>query len=579
MLGILLGESEDQVPSVDLTSIATELLEALKDFVGMRTASSQRDTRHRSNRQFLPSSFHKSQALMLNRLVAGATGTLVLVLLSLTAVAQTPEPYRPGNCRALKSLTTETRAIHTAERVPTSGRTPAHCRVTGQILPEVGFEVRLPDNWNGRFLMLGNGGFAGAIQAVIEGGFAPHLREGFAVAATDTGHDADRQPRASFGVDRQKIIDFAYRAVHVTTQAAKDLIADYYGSDPEVSYFRGGSTGGRQGLMAAQRFPADFDGILVAFPVLDQTNLHLASIHLMQAMEQAPIHMNQLETLAERVYARCDGIDGVEDGLISEPTRCDFDPAEDLPRCTDGIARPGCFTDGQVGTLQVLYGAVKSHGETIMPGMPVGASAQGRVVGPFAPYIGSGWNPYLVKQNGRPNRLRLSASFLRYMAFEAPRPEYDWRDFDIDTYFQRIQWICTVLDATDPDLTAFRDRGGKLLMYHGWADSGPNPRMSTRYHEAVRDTMGASTPDFFRLFMIPGMFHGGGGIGNPKVEAFAALRAWVETNTPPDRLTISYHEDGEVARTRPACPHPHVARPTGRGPTNEAAHFECVDPR
>jgi feruloyl esterase len=515
---------------------------------------------------------------MLNRLIGSATGTLLLILLPLTAVAQTPAPYRPGDCQALQALTSDTRAINTAEHVPASDETRAHCRVTGQILPEVGFEVRLPDNWNGRFLMLGNGGFAGAIQAAIQGGFAPHLRQGFAVAATDTGHDADHQPLASFGVDRQKIIDFAYRAVHVTAVAAKDLIAAYYGSGPELSYFRGGSTGGRQGLMAAQRFPGDYDGILVAFPVLDQTNHHLASIGIMQAMEQAPIHMNQLETLAEHVYARCDGVDGVEDGLIAEPLRCDFDSAEDLPRCDGRVARPTCFTEGQIGTLQVIYGDVESNGNTIMPGLPVGASAQGRVVGPFPPYVGSGWTPYLVNQNGRPNRLRGSASFLQYMAFDEPRPNYDWRDFDIHTDPERIQWIRSVLDATDPDLSSFRNQGGRLLMYFGWADSGPNPRMGTNYYEAVRDTMGASTTDFFRLFMIPGMFHGGG-IGNPSVEAFDALRAWVETDTPPDRLTISYHDDGTVVRTRPACLYPQVARPTDSGPTTEAANFECLDPQ
>jgi feruloyl esterase len=211
--------------------------------------------------------------------------------------------------------------------------------------------------------------------------------------------------------------------------------------------------------------------------------------------------------------------------------------------------------------------------------MPVGASAQGRVVGPFAPYVGSGWNPYLVNQSGLPFRLQGSASFLRYMAFDAPRPDYDWRDFDIHTDPQRIHWIRSVLDATDPDLTAFRDRGGKLLMYFGWADSGPNPRMGTRYYDAVLDSLGASTTDFFRLFMIPGMFHGSGGVGNPSIEAFAALRTWVETDTPPDRLTISYHADGEVVRTRPACPYPQVARPTGSGSTDVAAGFACVDPR
>jgi feruloyl esterase len=330
--------------------------------------------------------------------------------------------------------------------------------------------------------------------------------------------------------------------------------------------------------MAAQRFPADFDGILVVAPLLDQTNHHIASIRRMQAMEKAPIHINQLPTLAEHVYARCDEIDGVEDGLIAEPLRCDFDPAENLSRCNDGVARPGCFTEGQIGTLDVIYSDVKSRGEIIMPGLPVGASAQGRIVGPFPPYMGSGWNPYLVNQGAMPFRLRGSASFLQHIAFDTPRPNYDWRDFDIHADPQRIQWIRSVLDATDPNLSAFRDRGGKLLMYHGWADSGPNPRMSIRYYKAVRDTLGASTPDFFRLFMIPGMFHGGG-IGNPSVDDLDALRAWVETGTPPDRLTISYHEDGTVVRTRPACPYPQVARPNGRGPIDVAAHFECVDPR
>jgi feruloyl esterase len=515
--------------------------------------------------------------------MVSAAGTLLLVLLPLTAVAQPGEPYRPGDCQALRALTTDTRAIHTAEHIPASDEARAHCRVTGQILPEVGFEVRLPDDWNGRFLMYGNGGFAGAIQSYFGPGvarsFTAGVNEGFAVAGTDTGHDRDREPWAQFGTDRQKVVDFAYRAVHVTTVAAKNLIATYYGTDPERSYFSGCSTGGRQGLMAAQRFPDDYNGILVGAPVLEQSMHHVSSVWILQALQRASIHIIQLDVLAERVYATCDGVDGVEDGLIAEPTRCTFDPAADLPRCSDGIARPDCFTDQQVRTLETIYGDVTSNGETIFPGLPLGTSGQGRIVGPFPSYEGSGWTPHLLNQDGPSFRRRGTASFLRYLAFGAPNPDYDWRDFNIDEDLRRMAWIRSLLDATDPDLSAFRERGGKLLMYFGWADSGPNPLMGTRYYEDVVDTMGPSTTDFVRLFMIPGMFHCQGGVGNPQFERFAPLRSWVEKGTPPEHIEVSYHADGAVVRTRPACPYPQVARPTGSGSTDAAAGFACVDPR
>lgn len=451
----------------------------------------------------------------------------------------------------------------------------AHCLVTGRILPDVGFEIRLPDDWNGRFLMNGNGGFAGEIQADPR----PGLAQGLAVAATDTGHDADREPAASFATDRQKLVDFAYRAVHVTAETAKEIITAYYGSAPEVSYFSGCSTGGRQGLMEAQRFPGDFDGILVGAPVLDETLIHVWEVWLNRAMERNPVRMDQLELLAERVAAACDGADGLEDGLVSDPEACAFDPATDLPVCDSDVSSPDCFTAGQIDTLEQIYGEVVSGGEAIFPALPVGTEQYGLDSSPLRGGELSGWVPWIINQNGRPASLYFAENFLRYMAFAAPDPDYDWREFDLDEDLERLDRIREILDATDPDLEEFREGGGKILMYFGWADAGLNPRMGTGYYENVLARSGPATTDFFRLFMIPGMFHCGGGVGNPEFDAFSLLRAWVEEGTAPERMEISYHEGGEVVRTRPACPYPTVARYSGSGDAAAAASFECVERR
>lgn len=526
------------------------------------------------------------------RLAGLLAGLLVFTMLAPGAIASPASPLQssgtaPGgqkgpdsdarSCEALRGLAGGLVSVSTVEWVAAGEEGAAHCRVTGRILPEIGFEVRLPDDWNGRFLMYGNGGFAGRIQT----DFQPALGRGFAVAATDTGHDADREPDASFGVDRQKVIDFAYRAVHVTAQSAKEIVTDYFGNAPEFSYFVGCSTGGRQGLMEAQRFPGDFDGILVGAPVLDETGIHVWEVWLNRAMDRHPVRIDQLELLAARVEAVCDGADGLEDGLISDPEACAFDPATDLPLCDGKVSRSDCFTEGQIETLEQIYGDVTSDGESIFPGLPVGVEQPGLTqLNPQGEgFLASGWIPWIVNQNRRPASLYFADSFLRYMAFDPPDPDYDWREFDFDRDLERMSWIRSVLDATDPDLGEFHDRGGRILMYFGWADGGLNPRMATAYYDDVLATTGASTPEFFRLFMIPGMFHCGGGVGDPGFEAFAPLRAWVEEGTAPERIEVSYHEDGEVVRTRPACPYPQAARYLGSGGIDQAASFECVEPQ
>jgi len=477
-------------------------------------------------------------------------------------------------CAELRGLTGYEFSIATAALVPASATAPEYCRVTGQILPEVRFEVSLPSAWNGRFYMTGNGGYAGepldSPQRARQRETA--VRRGLAFAITDTGHDAAAEPLATFAVHSQKLLDYAFRSLHVTAITAKRVIEAYYGTAPKRSYFEGCSTGGRQALILAQRFPEDFDGIIAGAPVLNFTGTMVNYAACLQAMEANPIPYGKLSGLAERIYQRCDGADGLADGLIEDPRRCDFQPARDLPRCPEGSDGPDCFTQGQISTLERLYGDLYSQGRRIFPGWPVGAEiagADGR----------SGWDNWIVRRDGgRPIWALFAETFFRYMAFPQKDPDYSLAKFDLEKDPARLEWIHSVLDATDTDLGRFRDRGGKLLMYFGWADPALNPRMGVEYYESVRERMGASTPEFFRLFMIPGMFHCGGGVGTSTFDLLGPLVEWVEKGVAPDRILASRVAQGKTVRTRPLCPYPQVARYNGSGSIDEAANFTCRMP-
>jgi len=454
------------------------------------------------------------------------------------------EPRR--GCAELRGLTGYEFSIATAALVPASATAPEYCRVTGQILPEVRFEVSLPSAWNGRFYMTGNGGYAGepldSPQRARQRDTA--VRRGLAFAITDTGHDAAAEPLATFAVHSQKLLDYAFRSLHVTAVTAKRVMEAYYGAAPTRSYFEGCSTGGRQALILAQRFPEDFDGIIAGAPVLNFTGTMVNYAACLQAMEANPIPYGKLAALASRIYQRCDGVDGLADGLIEDPRRCDFQPARDLPRCAEGSDAPDCFTQGQISTLERIYGDLYSQGRRIFPGWPVGAEIAG-------PDGRSGWDNWIVRRDGgRPIWALFAETFFRYMAFPQKDPDYSLAKFDLEKDPARLEWIHSVLDATDTDLARFRDRGGKLLMYFGWADPALNPRMGVEYYESVRERMGASTPEFFRLFMIPGMFHCGGGVGTSTFDLLGPLVEWVEKGVAPDRILASRVAQGKTVRTR-----------------------------
>jgi len=472
-------------------------------------------------------------------------------------------------CGSLIALTGYEFSVSTAAIVAASADAPEHCRITGLIAPEIRFEVALPSAWNGRLYMFGNGGYAG--ESLEAAGRVASVRRGlargFAVAQMNTGHDAAAEPLGSFAANSQKFLDYAYRGLHVTVLTAKKLLQTYYDGALRRSYFDGCSTGGRQGLIAAQRFPADFDGIVNGAPVLNFSGTMIDYAFNQRALKAAPITADKLKILAEAVAAKCDAADGLSDGLIDDPRACAFKPSADLPKCAGDGDGPSCFTSAQIATLDTIYGGVKRGGSEFFPGWPVGAE--------------SAWTPWFVGgaqgQAQGPVQVAFGETFFKYMAFGRPNTSYDWLTFNVDADLDKIQWARSVLDATDPDLSRFKARGGKIVSYYGWADPALNPLMGVGYYESVRQKT-APAGDFYRLFMVPGMAHCSGGIGASTFDAFTPLVEWVEKGTAPASIVGTRIVDGKVVRTRPLCPYPQVATYKGSGSIDEASSFTCGAP-
>ncbi len=495
-------------------------------------------------------------------------------------LAPLPATAKPAmTCRDLRTLTGLDLSVISARMIAASAEAGEHCRVSLMAMPRINMEVNLPTAWNGRLYMFGNGGWAGETfeGAGRAANRARGLKAGFVTAATDTGHSAETEPGASFGLNRQELLDFGFRSLHVTAETAKLLARTYYGAAPRKSYYEGCSQGGRQGLTLAQRFPDDFDGIVAGSPALYQTGTHLARAYWMRGLEENSFPASKLGLLAERVYQACDAKDGLKDGLIDDPRRCDFVPSRDLPRCAEGSDGAGCFTPRDVAALERIYGDVISRGQRFFPGWPVGAEVAG-------PNGQSGWlGQEIDGPNGPGAWTQYGGNFLRYLVPATRNPNETsyaalFRRMDLVNDPPNVDELHQIIDANDPDLAAFRRRGGKLLMYYGWADPQLNPKMGVEYYEQVLGTMGPSTPDFFRLFMAPGMFHCGGGVGPNVFDAATPVVRWVEDGHAPARIEAAREVGGKVVRTRPLCPYPQVARYQGSGSIDAAASFTCVNP-
>jgi hypothetical protein len=464
--------------------------------------------------------------------------------------------------------------IEGATLVPATEKAPEHCDVRGTIWPEDKFAIDLPAAWNNRFYMVGNGGTAGVISF---GAMDAGLRKGYATASTDTGHDATKEALATFarsGSDNpnaeRKRIDFGYLAIHETAVVAKKIVKAYYGEAPRYSYWVGCSTGGRQGLSEAQRYPEDFDGLVIGAPSLNGPGTNMRRIwNAVVQGSDGEIAVAKLPLLAEAVYKKCDRVDGLEDGLIDDPRACMFDPTRDLPKCPANQDGPRCFTSAQTQALKKIYGGVRnSAGKLLFPGQPLGAeiSVNGK----------SGWEQDIAG----PSKVSLprAESYMQFMYLDpAPGPTWSYKSYNFDTDPPRMAKAAAIINAANADLRPLKKRGGKIIHYHGWADPMVTALMSVDYYESVIEKIGVSeTKDFYRMFMIPGMFHCSGGVGCGTVDWLTPIVDWVEKGVAPEKLVGARVENGETKRTRPLCPYPQVARYKGTGSIDDAGSFACV---
>jgi len=500
-----------------------------------------------------------------------------------SSVAFTETPYAAQNiCSDFVSRTVDAYSVLSAQVQSGGEGVPDHCRITGMIPPEILFEVNLPLAWNGRFYMYGNGGFAGQSPASKAPERNQALRHGFATAYTNTGHDAQRDPGASFAYQNvQKVIDYSFRAVHLTAVHAKQLISEFYKREPSYSYWDGCSKGGRQGMMSAQRFPEDFDGIVAGAPAFDFTGTMLMYYWVTRVMDGFSFSPEKVDFLAQQVYAKCDAIDGLEDGLITDPRRCDFDPAKHLPVCAGPGDGSNCFTQDEISRLSDIYKGPQRNGESIYPGAPPGAETRGLVIGPDGEeHSVSGWLPWIVSTSGPTFQEIMVSSYLKYLAFERDNPDYAWRDYSIDPLPEGLDPATPrLLDVKSTDMSRFRARGGKMVTYFGWADTAINPMPIVTYYESLQPAMNQDPHDFYRLFMVPGMFHCRGGAGADQMDVMTTVIEWVETGKAPDSILGQHVVGGEVEFSRPQCPYPQVARYIGAGELKASTSFECGLPQ
>ncbi len=458
----------------------------------------------------------------------------------------------------------------------------AFCRVSITLKPspdsDIHVEVWMPaSGWNGKFQGVGNGGFAGTISFAE---LAYDVSHGYAAAATDTGHRGTATD-ASWALNHpEKITDLGYRAIHETAETAKSVIKTFYGQGPKRSYFNSCSTGGRQALMEAQRFPDDYDGIVAGAPANYWTHGLVACIANTQALAEAaafipPAKLRAIQTAALNA---CDANDGVKDGVIENPAQCNFNPSVLL---CNGAESDSCLTEPQIAALKKIYAGTKdSKGKSIMPGFSPGGEAE---PGGWSSWItGAALDQSLEHAYG--------TNFFRFMVFDDPN--WDYKNASVE-HIAKVSddKLALTFNSMNPDLSKFRARGGKLIMYHGWADAAIPPMNSVNYYSSVQKKMGAkNSAEFIRLYMVPGMQHCAGGSGpdyfgqnsvprNDR-DIDAAVERWVEQGTAPDRIIASKLKnranpaDG-VSRTRPLCAWPKTAHYKGSGSTDEAENFEC----
>jgi len=465
-----------------------------------------------------------------------------------------------------------------------------HCKVAGVIGTETNFELLLPDMWNGKFVMGGGGGFVGqVINSALP--YAP-LQAGYATVGTDTGHSGHPVTADWAYNNLERLVSFGHQAVHRTAVTAKALIKAYYQQDIARSYFTGCSRGGGQALMEAQRFPEDFDGIVAGAPAYNWTSglaagtlvINLAMYPDPADLDEAVIRPQDQELIESTYLVQCDALDGIEDGILSDPRQCDFDVAS--LACESGQT-DGYLTERQVAAVKAIYDGPSDNQGQIFPGFPLG--------GETSP---AGWNRWLTgglkynvdedsfqggveisDEHQAPELPSLHYGFgmgiMKYFIYNDP----DWAyvDYDINHLRSDAERVEQTLNAADPDMSAFRDRGGKLLMYTGWSDPAITALGTIDYYEHVLEHDASAIEDV-RLIMMPGVDHCFGGAGPDWVNYLDEINKWVETGDAPEQMTAYWLNDQfQPDDSRPVCVYPKHVKYNGTGDTRDASSFSCVN--
>jgi feruloyl esterase len=508
-------------------------------------------------------------------------GVLLLAAFFHTTPVRT-EAAGTASCESLASLALPNAKIDTAQSVapgtfsPPSAnrggngrgaaaallysRLPAFCRVSATLTPssdsDIKVEVWLPTSgWNGKFQAVGNGGWAGVISYAA---LAQAVSAGYASASTDTGHVGNS---GAFALGHpEKVIDFGYRAVHEMTVKAKTIVDAYYGSSPKLSLWNGCSQGGRQGITEAQRYPTDYDGIVAGAPAVNGMMLHVARVMIGQTVHRTPdsyIPPEKYSMVHDAVLQACDAQDGVKDGVLEDPTRCRFDPKS--LECK-GPDSPSCLTTAQVETARALTEPIKhpKTGAVIFPALLQPGSERG-----WATLAG-------------PQPIGVVQDAFKFVVFKDP--SWDWRRFnaatDIDLTVKSDKGI---INSAETNLKPFFDRGGKLLIYQGWADPQVAAMNAVAYFNDVTKKVGkGAAGKSIQLYMVPGMAHCAGGPGTDTFDKVAAMEQWIEKGQAPEKIIASHLTDGNVDRMRPLCPYGKVAKWNGTGSSDDAANFACV---
>jgi hypothetical protein len=497
-----------------------------------------------------------------------ALSLVSLLGISLQAFSQAPEKAPCIPCEDLKKLELPEVTIHDAVSVKAGeahGNRPAEdvpiCKVIGTIGAEINFEVLLPMKWNGRFAMGGGGGFVGSVSNVIH----KSVSAGFATSGTDTGHRGGST--AKWGLNNmERQLNFGHMAIHRTAVVSKSIIKHFYCAPIEYSYFLGASRGGGQAMMEAQRYPEDFDGIVAGCPAFNWTGFTGGMVNNAKALypknlKEPVLTKDNLKLLEKMLVDNCDGLDGVRDSILNDPRECHFDIAT-IPRCPNGVSGPNCFTEEQYKALKAIYGGLTVQGKKIHQGFPFGGENDR-----------GGWSAWIVseKNSGTYNSQHAfyGIETAKYLIFNDEN--WDYLSYSLDNYLKDSQYAAAYLNATSTDYSAFIKRGGKMIIWQGWADPALSALNIIQHYE---DTEQANPQirDNVRLFLLPGVLHGGGK-GPDNANWLELITAWVEHKKVPDQIVVSKKTAAGTSMRRPVYPYPIKAKYDGKGDPNKETSF------